>query len=155
MVNIRVAAQTDLPFLRENDSHIAAEELASVVQRGRILLAEHKDEAEHNDAPIGWLRWGLFWDEIPFMNMLTVLTSNRGQGTGRALVTYWEKQMSRAGYSRVLTSTLSDESAQNFYRAMGYTDAGVLLLPGESSELFLLRDLGTAPNLPDPHITRQ
>jgi len=37
-----------------------------VVQRGRILIAED------NGNPIGWLRWGLFWDEIPFMNMLGV-----------------------------------------------------------------------------------
>ncbi|MFE5646639.1 GNAT family N-acetyltransferase [Rhodococcus sp. NPDC056516] len=149
MVNIRVAAQTDLPFLREHDSHVAAEELTSVVKRGRVLLAEHNGEA------VGWLRWGLFWDEIPFMNMLTVLSSHRSQGTGRALVTYWEKQMNRAGHSQVLTSTLADESAQNFYRTMGYTDAGVLLLPGESSEIFLRRDLETAPDLPDPHITRE
>lgn len=146
MVNIRVAAQTDLPFLHENDSHIAAEELASVVERGRILIAEH------NDAPIGWLRWGLFWDEIPFMNMLTVLPSDRGQGTGRSLVEYWETDMHRAGYPSVLTSTLADESAQNFYRAMGYADAGVLLLPGESSEIFLRRELETTP---DPHLARQ
>ncbi|AZI60202.1 GNAT family N-acetyltransferase [Rhodococcus qingshengii] len=149
MVNIRVAAQTDLPFLREHDSHVAAEELASVVQRGRILIAED------NGNPIGWLRWGLFWDEIPFMNMLTVLSSNRGQGIGRALVTDWEKRMSRAGHSQVLTSTLADESAQNFYRAMGYTDAGVLLLPAEPSEIFLRRDLEPAPDLTDPHITRE
>lgn len=88
-----------------------------MIQRGRILVAEDSGK------PIGWLRWGLFWDEIPFMNMLTVLSSNRGQGIGRALVTDWEKRMSRAGHSQVLTSTLADESAQNFYRAMGYTDA--------------------------------
>ena len=149
VVNIRVAAQTDLPFLRENDSHIADEELVSVVQRGRILVAEDSDN------PIGWLRWGLFWDEIPFMNMLTVQSLNRGQGIGSALVRYWETQMRRAGYSTVLTSTLADESAQNFYRAMGYTDAGVLLLPGEPSEIFLRRDLEPAPDLTDPHITRE
>ncbi|MDZ7914184.1 MAG: GNAT family N-acetyltransferase [Rhodococcus sp. (in: high G+C Gram-positive bacteria)] len=149
VVNIRVAAQTELPFLRENDSHIADEELVSVVQRGRVLIAEHNGEA------VGWLRWGLFWDEIPFMNMLTVLSSHRNQGTGRALVAYWEKQMNQAGYSKVLTSTLSDESAQNFYRAMGYVDAGVLLLPGEPSEIFLRRELDTAPEMTDPHITRE
>ena len=63
--------------------------------------------------------------------------------------------MSRAGHSQVLTSTLADESAQNFYRAMGYVDSGVLLLPGESSEIFLRRELDTAPEMTDPHITRE
>ena len=35
---------------------------------------------------LGWLRWNLFWDEIPFMNMLYVLEHSRGVGLGRALV---------------------------------------------------------------------
>ena len=37
---------------------------------------------------------------------------------------------------RVMTSTRSDEEAQHFYRGLGYTDCGALLLPGEPLELF-------------------
>ena len=28
----------------------------------------------------GWLRWGLFWDEHPFMNLLYLLEPYRGKG---------------------------------------------------------------------------
>jgi hypothetical protein len=40
-----------------------------------------------------------------------------------------------------MTSSLSAESAQHFYRKLGYTDAGCLFLPGESAEIFFLKQL--------------
>ena len=45
------------------------------------------------------------------------------------------------GYNRVLTSTLSNEQAQFFYRKLGYTDAGAILLPDEPLEIILLKNL--------------
>jgi hypothetical protein len=49
--------------------------------------------------------------------------------------------MRQAGHTQVLTSTLADESAQHFYRRLGYVDCGGLLLPGEATEIFLRKDL--------------
>ena len=49
--------------------------------------------------------------------------------------------MREAGYESVMTSTLSDELAQNFYRAIGYKDRGVLLLPDEAAELIFYKQL--------------
>ncbi len=40
-----------------------------------------------------------------------------------------------------MTSTLSAESAQQFYRKLGYIDAGCLLLPGESAEIFFTKQI--------------
>jgi predicted N-acetyltransferase YhbS len=76
------------------------------------------------------LRWGKFWDEIPFMNMLFVDSQERRRGAGRRLVQHWETTMRLAGHTQVLTSTLADEPAQHFYRRLGFTDGGGLLLPG-------------------------
>lgn len=42
----------------------------------------------------------------------------------------------------VLTSTLSSEGAQHFYRKRGYVDCGSLLLPGEPLEIILRKELG-------------
>ena len=88
-----------------------------------------------------WLRFNLFWDEIPFMNMLYLLEEYRGQGYGGRLVTFWEKEMKDNGYGMVLTSTLSSEQAQFFYRKNGYVDCGSLLLPGEDLEIILRKKL--------------
>ena len=77
---------------------------------------------------MGWLRYNLFWDNTPFMNMLFLLDNYRGKGYGKQLVNTWKCNMKAIGYDIVRTSTLSNEQAQHFYRKLGYKDAGSLLL---------------------------
>ena len=72
----------------------------------------------------GWLRWNLFWDEIPFMNMLYFLEDYRGKGYGTQMVRFWESEMVKLGYDKVMTSSQANEFAQHFYRNLGYQDAG-------------------------------
>jgi GNAT superfamily N-acetyltransferase len=131
MPRVRVAVPADTGFLTTRDRHVSTSELTAVVDRGRVLLLEDEVTSE----PLGWLRWGLFWDAVPFMNMLHVLESNRGRGFGRLLVEQWESQCRDGGYGFVLTSTMSDEQAQHFYRHLGYRDSGALELPGEAPEI--------------------
>jgi GNAT superfamily N-acetyltransferase len=135
MVSIRPAGPADLGWLGERDGHVGPAELDTVVRLERVLLAEVDGRAS------GWLRWGKFWDEIPFMNMLFVDSQERRRGIGRRLVQHWETTMRQAGHTQVLTSTLADESAQHFYRRLGYVDCGGLLLPGEPTEIFLRKEL--------------
>ena len=136
MTAIRPATPDDLEELREKD-HLPAAELAAILDRSRVLVAEDAGR----DGVVGWLRWGLFWDEVPFMNLLHVEASRRGQGLGRLLVGEWERTCARAGHDTVMTSTVSAESAQHFYRKLGYVDAGCLLLPGEPAELFFVKQI--------------
>jgi GNAT superfamily N-acetyltransferase len=75
------------------------------------------------------------------MNMLFVLEAARGQGIGTKLVAVWEARMREVGCPRIMTSTQANESAQHFYRKLGYVDAGTLLLPGEPLEIVLIKDL--------------
>jgi ribosomal protein S18 acetylase RimI-like enzyme len=140
-VDARGADSTDLPWLTSVDPlsthELNADELHSVVQRGRVLVAQ---SAESGDR-LGFLRWGLFWDHVPMMNLLWVEPTHRRVGVGRALVSAWERHCLGLGHATVLTSTQSDESAQNFYRRLGYDDAGALVFPGQASELFLVKSL--------------
>lgn len=73
--------------------------------------------------------------------MLYILDGERGKGCGQALVSFWESEMRKQGYGRILTSTQSDEQGQFFYRKLGYTDRGALLLPGEPLEILLMKEL--------------
>ena len=132
---IRLAGEDDLAFLAAHDRHIAAQELARVVQAGRVYIAWEAD------APVGWLRWGLFWDNTPFMNLLFVLPQARGQGVAAALVARWEADMHAQGYGVVMTSTASDEDAQGLYRHLGYRAVGGFLPEGEPYELMLATQL--------------
>ena len=83
----------------------------------------------HDDRRAGFLRFGHFWDEIPFMNLLWVQEGSRGRGLGTRLVSFWEDEMRESGHEMVMTSTLSNERAQHLYRRLGYRDCGSLLMP--------------------------
>jgi len=132
---IRPATDADFDFLTAHDRHIAPEELRRAIAAGRILLALQDGQ------PAGWLRWNLFWDNTPFMNLLYLLEGFRGQGLGRLLVSCWEEQMRRAGHALLMTSTQANEPAQLFYRHLGYRDVGGFMLPGEPYELILIREI--------------
>lgn len=132
----RVASDADLSFLREVDHHVSHRELSNVVSLGRVLVAEV------DAIRVGCLRWGLFWDSIPFMNHLFVVPEQRGQRVGTTLIEEWEKSQLAAGHTWVLTSTVSAERAQHLYRRLGYVDTGALILPDEATELILRKPLG-------------
>ena len=134
---IRLAGESDLGFLAAHDRHIDAQELARVVRLGRVYIATDAD-----GAPVGWLRWGLFWDNTPFMNLLFVLPQARGHGIAQALVTRWERDMRVQGYAVAMTSTALDEDAQGLYRHLGYRAAGGFLPEGEPYELIFVKRLG-------------
>ena len=133
---IRMAALTDLPFLAEHDRHITPAELDNSIRLSHVLIMETAA-----GEPIGWLRWNLFWDNTPFMNMLYLLEDYRLKGYGRTLVSHWEALMREQGHTAVLTSTQANEGAQHFYRHLGYEDVGGFLLPGETYELIMHKAL--------------
>ncbi len=132
---IRYANFQDFTVLNEHDRHISESELRNSIHAKRVLVMYQ------NDNFIGWLRFGLFWDNIPFINMLYVLDGYRKKGNGTELVSFWEKEIAQDNYKQVLTSTQSNEQAQFFYRKIGYTECGALLLPKEPLEMFFIKDL--------------
>lgn len=132
---IRYASENDYELLKKHDKHIYKTELINTIKAKRILTMFY------DDTFIGWLRFNLFWDTIPFMNMLYLLKEYRGNGYGRELVRFQEKEMLKNKYKMVLTSTQSNEQAQIFYRKIGYVDCGSLLLPNEPLEIILSKHL--------------
>ena len=134
-VTTRMAYDSDLPFLGEVDRHVSHQDLADLVSLGRVMVAEVDGVA------VGSLRWGMFWDQVPFMNLLWVVPEQRGQGIGTTLIEAWEKFHVALGHTLVLTSTSAAERAQHLYRRLGYVDSGSLLLPDEPTEIILRKTL--------------
>jgi ribosomal protein S18 acetylase RimI-like enzyme len=134
-IDIAIATNADYDQLVSLDHHATPEIIAQKIGLGEILVARS------GDAVIGWLRYGHFWDTIPFMNMLVVQEPYRGQGIGTQLVTAWEQAMRARGCTEVLTSTQANERGQFLYRKLGYQDCGALLLPGEPLELVMRKAL--------------
>ena len=131
---IRYADEQDFDILKKYDKHIEAAELQKSIADKKVLIM-------FNDTFNGWLRYNLFWDNIPFMNMLYLLEDFRGKGYGKQLVDFWEREMQSRQYRIVMTSTQSNEQAQFFYRKIGYVDCGALLLPNEPLEIIFSKNL--------------
>ena len=132
---IRYANENDVEIISKYDKHISKEELENIIRLQRVIVMFE------DNTFIGWLRYNLFWDNTPFMNMLYLLDNERGKGKGSQLVAFWENEMKNKKYEFVLTSTQSNEEAQFFYRKLGYIDSGSLLLPNEPLEIILYKKL--------------
>ena len=132
---IRYAEITDFLWLKEHETNISNEILENKIESKEIYIVQEETKI------IGWLRFNLFWDNIPFMNKIFFLEEYRRKGNGRKLVNYWENKMKKNGYKGVLTSTNSDEEAQHFYRKMGYTEVGGIKYLNEPYELIFYKSI--------------
>lgn len=137
MLEIRYVQIEDKDFWYSLDGHLPEREFINKVRdkRGYIITEYGK--------PIGLLRYNLFWDNTPFCNMLFVDFDHQNKGYGAKLMNYWEKDMKSQGYGMLMTSTQVDETAQHFYRKLGYKDCGgiVINIPEyeQPMEMFLIK----------------
>lgn len=132
---ISYASKEDIVGILEVDKHIAKTVLEHKIHNSEVYVARE------NNMVIGVLRYSLFWDNTPFMNMLYIRAEFQRRGLGLSLVNHWEAEMSAKGYHSVMTSTQSNETAQHFYRKIGYKDIGGLLLPDEPLELVFMKEI--------------
>lgn len=134
-MEIQIATLEDVEILTKYDRHIARQELENIIALTRVYIARE------NGQFVGWLRYGLFWDNTPFCNILFLLEGQRSKGYGRQIMERWEKDMKLQGYSNVMTSTPSDETAQHFYARLGYEVTGAFRPEGEVTELILAKNI--------------
>ncbi|MDF2479584.1 MAG: acetyltransferase, family [Sphingobacterium sp.] len=135
-MEIGYANEADAQFILDNDKHISKQLVETKLKEKEILLARNQDRKI-----IGWLRFNYFWDNTPFMNMLYLDKACRRRGIGKKLVSFWENDMRIKGYRLVMTSTLSDEQSQHFYRKLGYKDSGSLLFNDEPLEIIFTKHI--------------
>ena len=134
-MTIRIANMEELPVIAEYDHHVSRQELRNLISLSRVAIAEDGERF------LGWMRWNLFWDNTPFLNMLYLLEPHRGKGYGKTMMAWWEREMDHQGFDTLMTSTASDEYAQHFYQKLEYTAVGGFSLPGESYELIFVKTL--------------
>jgi ribosomal protein S18 acetylase RimI-like enzyme len=134
-ININLATRGDLDNLLRYEKHIKTEMIMTKIESKMILTAYIDNEF------IGYLRYGMFWDEHPFMNLLFIIPELRRKNYGKKLVNYWEDMMCEEGYNFVMTSTLSNEDAQHFFRSIGYKEIGGFILNNEPMEMIMTKQI--------------
>ncbi|WP_256758542.1 GNAT family N-acetyltransferase [Cohnella sp. WQ 127256] len=135
-MQIEFATESDYEYIVENDHHILKSLISAKIQGKEIFII--RDEQQMN---VGWMRYGYFWDNTPFMNMIWIDERYRAKGVGSQVVHFWENLMKQKGCKWVMTSTLANEEAQHFYRKLGYKDAGCLLLENEPTEIIFTKSI--------------
>lgn len=134
-MHIRIATKTDINILSSYDTHISKEELANSIALSRVYIIEE------DTLFVGWLRYNLFWDNTPFLNLIYILDAYQKQGYGRMLLSFWEEQMRKSKYKCVMISTSSVEDAQYFYQKLGYQEIGGFHYLDDPYEILFLKQL--------------
>ena len=127
-MNIEVALLCDIHAIAELDCHIPADRLAHCIQNENVMIL--KD----GRSVAGVFRYSLFWQTIPFLDLIFLAEPFRHQGYGTQMMERWENDMKRAGYTYVMTSTQADEDAWRFYEKRGYHRSGGFFPPDQEAE---------------------
>ena len=90
---------------------------------------------------MGFLKFHVIWESLPFIELLVILETERGLGYGTRAVREWERQMAERGFDLVVMSTQASATAQHFWRKLGYTDCGALTIRDQPAEIFMQRRL--------------
>ena len=135
-MTIRTAVPADLDGIRNYDRHIPVSRLDDCIRRAQV------DVLEDDGMIRGVLRWNLFWQSLPFLDLIYLDDSLRGQGWGTEMMARWEEAMAEQGFRHVLLSTQEDELAKFFYEKLGYRLCGSFLPPDqEARELMYRKEL--------------
>lgn len=130
MITIRPAVTTDTDFLKELALIRSNNRLEETLASGNIQIIT----ADHTS--IGFLSYSILWGTLPFLELIEIQESQRGQKFGESSVRAWERDMGNRGFDLVLTSTNADSNAQHFWRKMGYVDCGALTVRNKPAEVF-------------------
>lgn len=134
-ITIRKATTADATVIAEHDRWVNKQTIYEKIEKEQLYVAFY------GDIFAGWMRYSLFWDNTPFMNMLHFLPEFRGKGIGKMMVSFWEEEMQSQGYKILLTSTAQNETAQHFYEKLGYKAIGGFILESEPLEIIFSKKI--------------
>lgn len=117
-MDIRYATLDDMDLLLSHDKHISREILERRILDKRVYIMTKSGTF------MGWLRYNMFWDNTPFLNMLYILEEYRENGFGKMALDTWATHMKNLGHDTIMASTLSNERAVPFYLKNGYKIVG-------------------------------
>ena len=132
---IELAQGNDKQEIAKIDSHIPILRLSGCIENDQVYVLKDDFIKNGGSFPIvGILRYSLFWQTIPFLDLLYIDEPYRNRRFGTQMMREWEGNMAARGYKHVMTSTQSDEDAWSFYEKLGYHKAGGFFPPEQDAE---------------------
>ncbi len=131
-----LALLKDFSAVQKYDSHIPPIRLRDCIRNHQVYVLRDAGSI------VGVLRYSLFWQSIPFLDLIYLDEPYRGKGYGRQMMSQWESAMAELGYKYVMLSTQEDETAKYFYEKLGYHRIGAFQPPEQAAdEIMYLRNL--------------
>ena len=127
-MEIRLANRNDQQSVIKYDSHIHHNTVDKCIQDQLVYVLCDEENI------VGILRYSLFWQSIPFLDLLYIDEAYRGKGYGRHMMDHWESVMQTMQYEYVMLSTQEDETAKYFYEKLGYRRIGAFLPPDQDAD---------------------
>jgi hypothetical protein len=135
-------------FFFEYADKIQAERLRN--QKQEIEESDLQKNVLHNETIvvlnanreyIGYLEWGFFWNEIPFINKIIINTDYRKQGCGKNLHLFWEGEMKKRGHNLLLTASSNNRAEFHFFLKMSYLVCGSFLIDNSMLQIMLSKKI--------------
>jgi ribosomal protein S18 acetylase RimI-like enzyme len=127
-MEIRLANRNDHQGVIKYDSHIHHNTVDKCIQDQLVYVLCDEENI------VGILRYSLFWQSIPFLDLLYIDEAYRGKGYGRHMMDHWESVMQTMKYEYVMLSTQEDETEKYFYEKLGYRRIGAFLPPDQDAD---------------------
>src|SRR2546423_12734915 len=99
---LRAAQATDFLFLRGFTSESRDRQLRAQIRDGRLRIIESSEGA------VGFIKFYVLWEVLPFIEVIIVRDDCRGRGIGRGAIRDWEAEIERS-FRRAIVSTQADE----------------------------------------------
>jgi len=133
--HIRLAVKNDVDQVKRNELTIAGDVIETKIELGEVIVADDDRQIT------GILRFSWFWDYLPFISYIWVKEGFRNEYRASKMIKKLEEITAGRNYQRIMTSTQADETAQNFYRAVGFEDAGGFTMRDQPFELIMIKYL--------------
>lgn len=130
---IRLANVDDLKFIKQYDYEVY--DIEADVKNNLVYIIVEKEF-------IGFLRYSLFWNRIPFINMFYIRDIYRNKGYGKELLNFFIKEMQNKKFENIMTSCLSEENGKMFFLKNAFKITGGFNSFKEGYELILDYEIG-------------
>ncbi|MBY6277501.1 MAG: N-acetyltransferase [Symbiobacterium thermophilum] len=120
------------------DPYLPGPAFAHKIALHELLLVERAGRT------IGYVRLEYIWGKIPYIGLIWLEPTHRGQGIGRAVLAFVEAHLRERGYTFLLSSCqVNEPEPQAWHRAVGFRECGLIagINDGGIGEVFFRKEL--------------
>lgn len=138
-IKIRFANIKDLNFCKSQDyKHVKRSVLKRRIEEGSVIVAEFGKKK------VGYLRIEYLWLSVPYISIVSVAEDYRGKGTGKRMIGFLEKYLTKNGHKFLYSSSQSNESQpKKWHRKVGFKTCGHIksMNKGNIDEIFFRKNI--------------